>query len=175
MEYITKSAEETENLGRMLACEMKGGEIISLVGDLGGGKTTFIKGFARGLGIKKNITSPTFLVMREYAINQKNIYPAPFCKREKRKMPKAPVKRCGIKKLYHFDAYRIKNSKEFLDFGFKEILKEKNRIILIEWADRVAEILPPHQNFWRGGVPLKLLTIKFDFFGENKRKITFSI
>lgn len=138
MEYITKSAKETEKLGEMLAKEVRGSEVIALIGDLGGGKTTFIKGFGCGLGIKRNITSPTFLLVREYPLKKKN-----------------------IKKLYHFDAYRIQNPKEFIDLGFNEVLKEKNNIILIEWADRVKEVLPS-----------KIITIRFDFLGKNKRKIS---
>ncbi len=139
MEYITKNAKETEKLGETLAREVKGSKVIALIGDLGGGKTTFIKGFARGLGIKHNITSPSFLIMREYPVDKKN-----------------------IKKLYHFDAYKIKDPREFLDLGFNEVLKEKEKIILIEWADRVKKILPK-----------EYLTIKFEFLGKKKRKVTF--
>lgn len=138
-EYITESARETEKLGEALAKEIKGGEIISLVGDLGGGKTTFTKGFAAGLGIKKNITSPTFLVMREY-----------------------PVRHKKISKLYHFDAYRIKNAEEFLDLGFNEFLKEKQAVILIEWADKVRRILPK-----------KSVIIEFSFIDDQKRRVVF--
>jgi len=134
----TKNAKETEKVGAMLAREMKSGQIICLEGDLGGGKTTFTKGFAKGLGIKKNITSPTFVLMKEYLVNNKEIY-----------------------KMYHLDCYRINSSKDIENLGLKDIIKENFNIVLIEWAEKIADILPKN-----------CLKIKFDFVDENTRKIS---
>jgi len=117
MEIITKSAKETQKVGRFLAEEtMKGKRIkgkaiiIALEGDLGGGKTTFVQGFAKGLGIKDKITSPTFVIFKKYDF------------------------------LYHVDCYRIE-SKDLLELDFNEMINNEN-IVVIEWAERVKKILP---------------------------------
>lgn len=86
--------------------------VLGLVGELGGGKTTFLQGFARGLGIKEKINSPTFIIMRR------------------------------IKNFYHFDCYRIKNYKEILELGWEKIISDPQNIVVIEWADRIKKILP---------------------------------
>jgi len=118
MEIITKSAEETQKVGRFLAEEFIKNKpnknkavIIALEGDLGGGKTTFIQGFAKGLKIKDKITSPTFVIMKKYNF------------------------------LYHIDCYRIKD-KDLLELDFKEIINNNKNIVVIEWAERVKKILP---------------------------------
>jgi len=71
MEYITASEKETFNLGKTLAKKLKGGEIIGLNGNLGAGKTILAKGIAKGLGIKQNITSPTFILMKIYQVKNR--------------------------------------------------------------------------------------------------------
>lgn len=124
-QYLTNSAKETKNLAKILALEAvktkrnKGALVFGLVGDLGSGKTTFIQGFIRGLGIKKRVTSPSFLMMRNYKLRAKN-----------------------YAKVYHIDAYRIKNPKELLVLGLKEILAGPKNLVLIEWADKIKRILP---------------------------------
>jgi tRNA threonylcarbamoyladenosine biosynthesis protein TsaE len=113
-----------------------------LEGELGGGKTTFLKGFAKGLGIRKKIKSPTFIIMRKYKLGF----------------------RCqvlGLGYFYHFDCYRISKAKEILNLGFKEIIQNPENIVAIEWGDKIRRILP--KNYIR---------IKFRFLGQNKRKIT---
>ncbi len=120
MEYFTKSSSETKKLGESLAKEIlkttNSGNafVISLIGDLGSGKTTFLQGFAKGLGIKDKINSPTFVIMKRY------------------------------KNFYDFDCYRIKKSKELLALGFKEIISNPQNIIALEWADQIKDILPKH-------------------------------
>lgn len=117
---ITQSAGETKKLGEKLAREIlrlksrKKAPVLGLVGDLGGGKTTFLQGFAKGLGIKEKILSPTFIIMRRF------------------------------KNFYHIDCYRVKKPKEILDLGFKEIIANPKNIIAVEWADRVRKIMPQH-------------------------------
>lgn len=123
--FLSISSFQTEKLGRELAREIlksplrKEAVVIGLKGDLGGGKTTFLKGFARGLGIKKKILSPTFIIMRRFKICN-----LPF------------------KNFYHFDCYRIKKPKEILNLGFKEITANPQNIVCLEWADRIKKILP---------------------------------
>ncbi len=116
-EFITEKFEETKKLGKLLAGELRGGEVICLSGELGAGKTTFTQGLLEGLGAEKPYTSPTFVVMKEYN-------------------PPA-----GGKKVYHIDAYRI-NEKDLLNLGWEEIVSDQNNISIIEWADRVEKIIP---------------------------------
>ncbi len=93
--------------------------VIALSGDLGAGKTTFIQGFVGALGIKKRVTSPTFILFRRFAIRH-----SPFTS------------------LYHVDAYRIKSPKEIAALEFKEILSNPANIVLIEWPENIKKILP---------------------------------
>jgi len=119
MEIVTKSAKITREKGALLGKAVlfkKGPIFIALEGDLGGGKTTFIQGFARGLGVKEEVTSPTFLIYKKY-------------------------KTKGKKFFYHFDAYRVE-SEDFFSLGFEEIAKDKKNIIAIEWSQRIKEIIP---------------------------------
>lgn len=120
-EIVSKNTESTIGLGKELGRFIQAGMIFGLVGDLGGGKTTFLKGVAEYFGIK-NITSPTFVIMRKYPIRSggKN----------------AP------KTLYHFDMYRVGDEKEALEAGLSDALADKNGVIFIEWADRIEEALP---------------------------------
>ena len=94
--------------------------VVALQGDLGSGKTTFTKQLAKNLGIKENVTSPTFVIFKEYPI----------------------MKHKNIKTLYHFDCYRIEDPKEILELGFEEILRDKKGVCVIEWADKIKSILP---------------------------------
>lgn len=121
LEIITKSAQETQKTAKVLAQEILGRSedhktlVIGLQGELGSGKTTFVQGLAKGLGIKKPITSPTFVILKKYKIRATN--------------------------FYHIDCYRIQ-SEDLLDLDFKEIINQPQNIIVIEWAERVKKILP---------------------------------
>jgi len=119
----TKSEKETFNVGRKLAKKLKGGDVIGLIGKLGAGKTILVKGIANGLGIKKIVTSPTFILMKIYNI-----------KKNKK-----------IKYLCHIDAYRLKNSKDLFSIGANDWLKNKNVLTIIEWAEHVKDILPKNK------------------------------
>lgn len=116
---LTRGPEATQKIGFKLAREIKTPLVVALIGDLGGGKTTFAQGFAAGLGLKEKIKSPSFLVYREYKI---------------------PAKK-KLEAFYHFDLYRLKGAEQILDLGFSEILEGKN-LVLVEWADRILELLP---------------------------------
>jgi len=119
---ITKSDKETMKLGEKLAKRFRGGETIALTGDLGAGKTTLIKGIAMGLGIKKNITSPTFVLMKLYKPQTSS--------------------NSSIKQLCHVDAYRINNGQELNDIGIMEYIDHPRTLTIVEWAEKVKEILP---------------------------------
>lgn len=101
--------------------------IIGLEGDLGGGKTSFLQGFAKGLGIKEKILSPTFVIMKKFII------PA--------------QKTRFFKFFYHFDCYRMGTEKDVLELGFKEIISDPENIIAIEWAEKIKKTLPP-KTLW---------------------------
>lgn len=113
----THSSLETQAIGEQLAKLCKGGEIICLSGDLGAGKTTFVKGIARGLKIdEKKVNSPTFVIM--------NLY-------EEGRLP-----------LYHFDFYRLERPEEIGGVGYDEFLYG-NGVAVIEWSERFGALMPP--------------------------------
>lgn len=118
---LTKSSKETQELAQKLAKELKGNEVIALFGNLGSGKTTFVQGLAKGLGVRERIISPTFIIIREHKINQKS--------------------NLKNKKLYHVDLYRVQ-PEQFRGLELGEILKRKGAIVAIEWAEKIKNLLP---------------------------------
>lgn len=116
---ISRSERETEELAAALARKLPRGTVIALDGDLGAGKTVFSRGFARGLGITEPVSSPTYTIVQEY--------PLPG----------------GRGMLYHLDLYRIENSASALAFGVDEFLDDPESVALVEWPERISDILPP--------------------------------
>ncbi len=121
----TRSARDTRKVAALLASSIKAPAVIALEGNLGSGKTTFVQGFAAALGVKENVLSPTFVLMRTYQL-----------KRFKR-----------FKHLIHVDCYRLDSPQDLLHLGFKSLLQDRDAIILIEWADRVRQLMPK-DAFW---------------------------
>lgn len=129
--YITKSAKQTQKLGEKLANEVlalqqsqgknNSAVVLGLSGNLGSGKTTFLQGFAKGLGIKEKILSPTFVILKRFKIKNES--------------------------FYHIDCYRIKNETDILMLGWKEIIKNPKNIIAIEWPERIKKLLPKNTIF----------------------------
>ena len=111
----SKSPEDTFQIGMRLGQLAKAGEVYTLTGDLGVGKTVFTQGFAKGLGIEESVNSPTFTILQIY---------------EGGRLP-----------LYHFDVYRIGSVEEMDETGFEEYMTGEG-VSLIEWADLIREILP---------------------------------
>ena len=149
--FLTETPKQTSELAKILAKEIikskskiKKVLIFGLVGELGAGKTTFIQAFAKGLGIKGRLTSPSFVILKKYKI--------PFKPTSNFQQP--------ISNLYHIDCYRIKDAEDILALDFKEIISTPKNIILIEWAEKIRKILPKG-TIW----------IKFKILGENKREI----
>ncbi len=128
MQVITKSSEETKKIAAKLARKIaaktgaKKASVLALVGELGAGKTTFVQGFARALGVRIAVKSPTFLLMRSYKI----------------KVP-------GHKFLCHIDCYRITGAEKLKPLDLKTLLNDPGNIVLIEWAERIPGTLPEHR------------------------------
>lgn len=119
MIFESSSPEDTELLGQCLGSIGKKGYIISLTGDLGVGKTEFVKGFAKGLGVSDYVTSPTFTIVNEYQ---------------------------GRLPLYHFDVYRINDIDEMYEIGYEEYFFGDG-VTVIEWAELIKDIIP-EENIW---------------------------
>ena len=114
MEYITRSAAETELLEVRLAPLLLPGDVIAYRGDLGAGKTAFTRGVARGLGIQDPVTSPTYTIVNEY--------------------PQ------GRLPLFHFDMYRLSDAEELFDLGWEDYL-DRGGVCAVEWSENVEEAL----------------------------------
>ena len=119
MRIETRSAEETYALGKKIGSQAKAGEVYTLVGDLGVGKTVFTQGLADGLGITEPISSPTFTIVQVY---------------EEGRLP-----------FYHFDVYRIGDIEEMDEIGFEDYVYGEG-VSLIEWANLIEEILPERRT-----------------------------
>jgi tRNA threonylcarbamoyladenosine biosynthesis protein TsaE len=111
---VTRSAEETRVLGAALAPTLLPSDVISLSGDLGAGKTVFVQGLGAALGVRQQITSPSFTLVHEYA---------------------------GRYQILHLDVYRLESFQEVLDLGFEELL-DPGAILVVEWGEAVRPLLP---------------------------------
>src|SRR3989344_3030784 len=120
--YITNSFEETQNIAEEFARTLKGGEVLCLYGDLGYGKTTFIQGLAKGLGIEGRIISPTFIIMRSYKITLNS--------------------QISILNFFHVDLYRINHENEIVDLGIPDMINKPENIAAIEWSQNLGKLLP---------------------------------
>lgn len=113
--FETYTPEETFDIAESFGRNAERGAVYALLGDLGVGKTVFSKGFAKGLGVRETVVSPTFTILREY--------------------------RSGRLPLYHFDVYRIEEPEEMNEIGYREYFYGDG-VSLIEWADQVPELIP---------------------------------
>ena len=136
-EILSKSPKQTEAIASRFIKEIlkeppfkKGALVFSLEGELGAGKTQFLKGAGKALKIKEKINSPTFIIMKRYVL-----------------------KRRDSKYLWHLDLYRLKKIKEITSLGFKDLLKDKENLIFIEWGNKIKKILP--KNYIRVRIKIK--------------------
>ncbi len=134
--YISNSQSETEKLARRFAHLLRGGEIVFLRGPIGAGKTIFVKSVAKALGLKSSPTSASFSLMKRYSK--------------------------GKTVLFHIDLFRLEKEEVF-NLGFEEMLEDENSIILAEWPDPLADMLPVDR-----------LEMDFILCEGDKRKITWS-
>jgi tRNA threonylcarbamoyladenosine biosynthesis protein TsaE len=113
---ISHSAGETRAAGERLGARLGAGAVVACIGELGAGKTCFLQGLARGLGVESPVTSPTFVLINEYR---------------------------GRVPVHHVDAYRTESMTEVLDLGIEELM-HGDGVTVIEWADKLLPILPAH-------------------------------
>ncbi|NMB28243.1 MAG: tRNA (adenosine(37)-N6)-threonylcarbamoyltransferase complex ATPase subunit type 1 TsaE [Tissierellia bacterium] len=114
---VLKGLKDTEEFGERLGSLLQGGDVLSLIGDLGAGKTTLTKSIGKGLGVEDYITSPTFTLINEYK---------------------------GRVWVYHFDVYRLEDEEDLLDLGYEDYFYS-NGVTIIEWADKIKNILPENR------------------------------
>lgn len=118
MDYISQSPEQTSIIAQKIASRLKGGEVICLYGDLGAGKTVFVKGIIQYYLPEKRVLSPTFIIVRHYQ-----------------------PKKSAIKNIYHLDLYRIQKEAEAAEIGFNDMINSGS-LVAIEWADKLGKLLP---------------------------------
>lgn len=124
--FTTSSAEETKELGRKIAKELKPGDVVALIGELGTGKTTFVQGLAEALGVSGGVKSPSFIIL--------NIHR-------------------GRLNLYHLDLYRVDNINELYEIGIEEFIYSDG-VTVVEWAEKAMPLLPENTiriNFFYTG------------------------
>lgn len=112
-EFISKSEHDTEELGRRFASGLPGGTVVAMYGDLGAGKTAFVRGMARGMGLDCRVSSPTFTIVNEYL---------------------------GQRELIHFDMYRLSSADELFDIGWEDYLA-RGGVCAVEWSENVDDAL----------------------------------
>lgn len=120
--YQSSTAQETQERGAQFARTLMPGTLVCFRGDLGAGKTTFIQGLLAACGAEKPYVSPTFVLMKEYDL----AFPT----------------ETGVRRIYHADAYRIERADDFEKIGFSEWLSDREGVVLLEWPERIASILP---------------------------------
>lgn len=111
MMYITENEQETEDLGARFAKTLPGGTVVAMYGDLGAGKTAFVRGMARGMGLDCRVSSPTFTIVNEYL---------------------------GERELIHFDMYRLSSADELFDIGWEDYLR-RGAVCAVEWSENVSD------------------------------------
>lgn len=148
MKTHSKGIKETAILAKNLITELskedrKKALILIFSGNLGAGKTAFTKAIAKTLGVISSVTSPTFVIMKNYKIS--------------------PIfaKKFGFSNLVHIDAYRLEKPEELKVLGFKDLIENKENLIIIEWGEKLKKILPKEYKH-----------IHFEFIDKNERMIT---
>jgi len=145
--FLSNGVEDTKKIAQHLVkylMKLKSSNratVIGLVGKLGAGKTYFVKGIAKQLKVKQKIVSPSFVIMKRFEVNSDR-----------------------FSNFYHLDCYRIKSPKEILNLNINDILNDSSNLVVIEWAEKIKEILPSN-TIW----------VKFEYGkNQNQREITIS-
>lgn len=158
MKYLIKTEKDLEKLAKdifILATEKKNNyaTVLALRGDLGSGKTTFTKSLARILGINESITSPTFVIQKTFSISNKNLIT------ENKILAEAFLNN-SFAQLIHIDLYRLDLSAELAHIGWHDLLNQKENLIVVEWPERIADILPA-----------QFILLKFSHVNETTREV----
>ncbi|KKQ78020.1 MAG: hypothetical protein A3A96_03035 [Candidatus Zambryskibacteria bacterium RIFCSPLOWO2_01_FULL_39_39] len=162
MEFLSKNVSETAQIATDFSQKLKpktdSALVVGLYGELGSGKTTFMKYLAESFGVKETIQSPTFVIMKIYKTSPPRKLPF--------SSPPPLVKGRGlggeVENLIHIDAYRIEKEEEMINLGWQEIISDPQNLVFVEWPEQIAGIMPPH------------IVVKFEHgkTGENQRKIS---
>ena len=150
MKCVSKSDKDTVKFGGKFARTLTGGEVVLLVGDLGAGKTTFVKGVAAALGVSKVVNSPTFVIMKVY-------------KTKKGEKP--------IKNLVHVDAYRGIDLGELQNIGVVEYFGRKDSVCFIEWGGFLEDYFK--KSVKNGGAACKVIKVRLKNISEKIREISY--
>ena len=137
MELHSHSAEELQGHAALFVSELQPRQealVVALSGELGAGKTTFVQGIAKALGVEESVTSPTFVLEKIYALDGRR-----------------------FSHLVHIDAYRLKGAHELESLGWKELLADSGNLILLEWPEHVAALIPEDA-----------IRIRFDIAGDGR-------
>lgn len=146
MKIKINNLDELRRFADDFALKLQGGDVVGLIGDLGAGKTTFVQFLATALGVREEVKSPTFVLVREYAVTE----------------PTALAR--NIQKLVHADAYRLEDENELWAIGFADLVEDAETVTVVEWADRLPA-LRDHATYRE---------LKFEFDIGEKRIISFS-
>lgn len=152
-DHLIQSIQELETyagdvLAEIASLPREDAVVLALTGELGAGKTAFVKALAKHLGVDEHVTSPTFVIMKTYDLSV-----------EGRKDTRTQF---GFKTLTHIDAYRLENVRELEVLGWKELLADSDALIAIEWPEKVP-----------GAMPDSARRFVFEHVDENTRKISF--
>lgn len=148
-EQITRSAGETQAFAKRLANTLHGGDVLALSGELGSGKTTFVQGLAKALGIREQITSPTFVLMKIYRL------PKPFK---------------NITQLCHIDAYRLDCADELAAIGAGEYIGDAQTLTVIEWPELVYAMVPKQATWIYFSTEQRVNRLHNRFLIKTRRK-----
>ena len=141
MKYYSGSLADTIKIASDFAKTLKGGDVVALYGELGSGKTTFVQAVAKALGIRKQIVSPSFILVRSYEIPKNNT-----------------SKSAG--RLVHIDLYRLESADDLRSVDFSELASDSGNLVMIEWAQKAKRVLPE-----------KRIDIHIVYKGEGEREI----
>lgn len=139
-EYRTYSVQETEQLASEFAKELKRGDVVAFTGGMGAGKTAFVRGLAKGLGVSGEVSSPTYAIVNEYR---------------------------GDPTLYHFDMYRVSSVEDLFTTGYFDYLDQGDSILAVEWSENITESLP-EETIFVDMEPLSEQERKIQIIGGNR-------
>jgi tRNA threonylcarbamoyladenosine biosynthesis protein TsaE len=150
MMFESKNLEQTKEVAEKFLSGLSllndGATVVALHGDLGSGKTTFTQFVAQSLGVKEKVTSPTFVLIKNYKLKNTKLFSQSVC----------------YESLFHIDAYRLNNGDDLKKLGWQEIVSNPKNLVLIEWPERVSGIIPENA-----------IKIGFEFVDDLTRKIIF--